>query len=910
MDRIAALIVIDIYETFAKSRDQREPSGNVGHFISRIRRRVEEDEIESIIEAKRLSNQRLLEMLRKLYSETDHFVEVRMARRTHENFEDIFHERRTGVDVLVENGLLTALYEKGVFVTGAYPQLFNLLDYLGHTNPKLRILEIGAGTGGSTHVAMKALCSPNSIKRDGQYTFTDISPGFLTAVRESMSEFHDVGFAVLNIKDPLGQKIQPVYDFVMASQILHATERISHILANCWKLLKAGGKFPLVENTMNNFLLGIIIGLAVWDSALTKAGFSGTEVVLGDNLQPHNTATTPSSTLVDPVATKGSPTSHKETPEVQLLHRVDGAPCLLGHLARELKCRGILSRIVSTDKALNVMNPNSRVVAVLDGKNLLLDADEHRLKIFRHLARSTAKNPALRFWSIDIDTEDFDVEDSSPVRCIADQEPALQQQPSDESEDARGLCVRPSRPPAYSVRYISSPTQIYGSPFSRDWIEVKLVAVGLNWKDLGLSSGRFDANNLPSEYTGVVTKIGSNATGFSVGDSVYDMGRGHFGYYMLFSTAGTHEKASFLTETIWIPSSHIFSSRDVWDLSRAVAMTRKGGFDVILSTSRGDMLYASLYALAPLRHLIDVGRMDFQGAKTIGLEMFQRSANFSSFDLTLVLDSDPVIGGKLMETLDQVLLGFKSTHIGKLVVTFQNPDSPVRMMPAAPATRFDSEACYVNTGGLSGLGRSIIRWMSDPQTLVETLANRRVTVRPVACDVSKREQVARAFKNVSLDWQIKGFFHIAVSYQDLSFDKLSIERWQEGLAAKVLGTMNLHAATSSLPLNFFVMSTSVEPVYAPATQSAYTMGNNFQDYFARYHRRCGLPATTASFGLLSDVGHLSNDPTATNPFARNKVPAMTEHQLLYQLGPAFFNNELATPALMIRSMWEFTVYLS
>ncbi|RYP74940.1 hypothetical protein DL771_002724 [Monosporascus sp. 5C6A] len=166
------------------------------------------------------------------------------------------------------------------------------------------------------------------------------------------------------------------------------------------------------------------------------------------------------------------------------------------------------------------------------------------------------------------------------------------------------------------------------------------------------------------------------------------------------------------------------------------------------------------------------------------------------------------------------------------------------MMPATPAARFDPEACYSITGGLSGVGRFLIRWMSDhgaqhfmvlsrrgtgsprAQTFVKTLATHGVTVQPVACD---------------------------------------------GLAAKVLGAINLHAATYSLPLDFFVMTTSVEPVFAPATQSAYTAGKNFQDDFARYRRRLGLLVSTASFGLASDVGHLSTDSTAVDLFARNKV---------------------------------------
>jgi NADPH:quinone reductase-like Zn-dependent oxidoreductase len=384
-----------------------------------------------------------------------------------------------------------------------------------------------------------------------------------------------------------------------------------------------------------------------------------------------------------------------------------------------------------------------------------------------------------------------------------------------------------------------------------------------------------------------------------------------------------------------IPASHIFSSRKISDISRAVDATGSGGFDVILSTAGGDMLYESVQALAPMGHLIDVGRMSVVSSSTMGLELFQKCASFSSFDLTLVLDRDPVLGSKLMQTvsqyhgegtlrpirpfsttdisqLDQALLGFsRGTHIGKLVVTFQNPDSLVKMMPSAPVARFNPNARYIITGGLGALGRYIITWLaergaqdiwalsrsgaSSPEAkgLIERLATRGVQVRALVCDVSNREAVMRIVQDASRDRPLKGIVHSAVSYQDLSFDKVSTDRWRQSIAAKVHGTKNLHEASisASLSLDFFVMITSVESVFALATQSAYTAANNFQDMFARYRRSQGLPASTASFNLINDVGWTSTDPTTVDMFARNKTLTVSVHQFLALMEPAFLNSE-------------------
>ena len=381
----------------------------------------------------------------------------------------------------------------------------------------------------------------------------------------------------------------------------------------------------------------------------------------------------------------------------------------------------------------------------------------------------------------------------------------------------------------------------------------------------------------------------------------------------VFTTAGPEETAHFLANSMGILSSHVFTLWDPSALSRAASMTTgKGGFDVILSTIvGGDML----------------------DSKTIGLELFQKNANFFLFDHILVLDDDPELGGHLMKTvnelyrsgqivpirpfsvadvsnLDHVLLAFsKGTHIGKMVVTFQNPSSLVKAMRGTPATQFDPEARYIITSGLGGLGRSIIRWMVEcgacdfvvlsqqgistrqAQSLVGMLTAGGIRLSALACDISQRKQVLSAIQHAASDRPIRGVIHAALSLSDLSFDKLTIDQWRAGTVVKTQGTKNLHEATTCLPLDFFIMTTSTESIWAPPTQSAYMAASNFQDCFARYRRRLGLPASTTTFGLVNDVGsdwrHGSSG--TVDMYSRKKALTMTKHQVLAQLEPAFLD---------------------
>lgn len=549
-------------------------------------------------------------------------------------------------------------------------------------------------------------------------------------------------------------------------------------------------------------------------------------------------------------------------------------------------------------------------------------------------------------------------------------------------------------PGILSTLYFRPYTELL-KPLPSDWITVKVEAVGLNWKDLGLSSGRFDANNLSSEYAGTITEIGSSVANLHVGDRVYGTGRGHFGNYTrvpavfaqtlqsgddvaqmvtmplvymtavyafehlvnlkktdkvliqsatgglglaaiclaqakgaeVYATAGTAEKARFLIESLHISPCHVFSSRSTSELAEAVVATGTGGFDVILSTSQGDMLYASIQALAPLGHLIDVGRTEVIDSKAISLELFQKSASFSSFDLSLVLDRNPTLGSELMKAvddhyragrigyirpftascisqLDQTLLNFSNgTHIGKNVVTF-SPEALVKIVPSPPLVAFDGDSRYIVSGGMGGLGRAILQWMcsrgardivvltrsrshdSESRTLCEKLSAHGATIRLVTCDVSDLASLKQTVQGLS-DRPIRGVIHAAVVYQDISFDKISIQKWRTSLAAKVHGTKNLHEVTIDLPLDFFVMTTSMESVFALATQSAYTAANVFQEAFARYRRQKGLVASTISFGFVNDVGALAAEATTVDTFDRNRTQTISENQFLRLLESAF-----------------------
>lgn len=108
----------------------------------------------------------------------------------------------------------------------------------------LRILEVGAGTGGLT-MHLLADCPANRC----EYVFTDVSPFFLHAANEQFREFPFLNTSLLDIsQNPTQQGFEPgSFDVVIAANVLHATPRLHNSLTNVRQLLKPGGWLILLE---------------------------------------------------------------------------------------------------------------------------------------------------------------------------------------------------------------------------------------------------------------------------------------------------------------------------------------------------------------------------------------------------------------------------------------------------------------------------------------------------------------------------------------------------------------------------------------------------------------------------------------------------------------------------------------
>lgn len=122
----------------------------------------------------------------------------------------------------------------------------------------VRIIEIGAGTGGASAAILPALDPTRT-----EYVFTDISAAFTRQAETTFADYPFVQYATLDIEhDPHAQGFTlHDYDIVVASNVLHATEELSQTLQHARQLLAPGGMLVLLEGTAAQRWVDLVFGM-------------------------------------------------------------------------------------------------------------------------------------------------------------------------------------------------------------------------------------------------------------------------------------------------------------------------------------------------------------------------------------------------------------------------------------------------------------------------------------------------------------------------------------------------------------------------------------------------------------------------------------------------------------------------
>lgn len=219
------------------------------------------------------------------------------------NAPKIFTGETDPLEALLSNDTLNKLY---TFVDQCDES--QLFTHLTHSKPNLRVLEIGAGTGGTTSQLLKYLTPVGKVLYSN-YTFTDISSGFFANAKKRFGEFPNMEYATLDIsRDPSEQGfVGHEYDLIVATNVIHATHSLNKSLKNVRKLLSRDGRLLLHELTPTskwiNYIFGTLpgwwygendgrvhepyIGIERWGHELQAAGFEAPDAAVLDSAEPY-----------------------------------------------------------------------------------------------------------------------------------------------------------------------------------------------------------------------------------------------------------------------------------------------------------------------------------------------------------------------------------------------------------------------------------------------------------------------------------------------------------------------------------------------------------------------------------------------------------------------------------------------
>ncbi|MGK5730995.1 SDR family NAD(P)-dependent oxidoreductase [Streptomyces sp. URMC 124] len=363
------------------------------------------------------------------------------------------------------------------------------------------------------------------------------------------------------------------------------------------------------------------------------------------------------------------------------------------------------------------------------------------------------------------------------------------------------------------------------------------------------------------------------------------------------ATAGNDLKRDLLRT---LGAEHVLDSRSLAFAEEVRELTDGRGVDVVLNSLAGEAIGRGLEVLRPGGRFVELGKRDIEENRPLLLRPFRGNVSFFAVDLTALLHEPELARDQFRQVSTLVRTGryrpllhsvhpaarvaeaFRlmqhSRHVGKVVVSFDPLDEPLTVERRRRTPALDGGATYLVTGGLGGFGAATARRLADrgarhlallgrrgeqspeaPALLAE-LAARGVTARAHAADVTDPRAVRRIVEEAAAAGRpVRGVVHSAMHLDDAPLTGLDDERVRAVLAPKAAGAAVLDAVTRDLPLDLFVVYSSLAAAVGNIGQAPYAAANLYLEALVRRRRREGLAGTALAWGSLGGTGYVERN---------------------------------------------------
>ena len=353
----------------------------------------------------------------------------------------------------------------------------------------------------------------------------------------------------------------------------------------------------------------------------------------------------------------------------------------------------------------------------------------------------------------------------------------------------------------------------------------------------------------------------------------------------IFATAGSPEKRAYLKA---LGIQHVLDSRSLNFSDEITQITSGRGVDLVLNSLADEFCMKSLSVLAERGRFLEIGKRGILSEDAV--KELKPDVSYFIVDWSETNKKDPALmQGLLFElmdvikeeslaplprrtfSLDNAVNAFRfmsqAKHIGKIVITQQKD-----IAPNTVDFTLRAKSSYLITGGFGGLGLVVARWMVEKGARhlalmgrhtptdaslreIEGIEELGAQVMVMQADVTVPEQVAGVIRDIESGMPpLRGVIHAAGVLDNGVLLHQDWLRFSKVLAPKVAGSWNLHNTTKNLPLDFFVMFSSIASLIGSRGQGNHTAANMFMDMLAYYRRAQGLPGLSLNWGAWSETG--------------------------------------------------------
>jgi NADPH:quinone reductase-like Zn-dependent oxidoreductase/1-acyl-sn-glycerol-3-phosphate acyltransferase/NADP-dependent 3-hydroxy acid dehydrogenase YdfG/acyl carrier protein len=391
----------------------------------------------------------------------------------------------------------------------------------------------------------------------------------------------------------------------------------------------------------------------------------------------------------------------------------------------------------------------------------------------------------------------------------------------------------------------------------------------------------------------------------------------------IFATAGTELKREYLRS---IGIAHVMDSRALDFADEIHRLTGGKGVDVVLNSLVGEAVERGMACLARYGRFVEIGKVDIYANNALPMGEFRRNLSFSAFDLDqLTMHRPDIICTVLQELADSIDAGrfaplpveafamadmeaaFRqmtlARQIGKIVLVNDGAKPALPQVQAIDCL-LRGDGSYLITGGLGGFGLTVAEHLAEgrpgaiilmgrsapnPQAAarIETIRQAGVPVEVMRGDVSDASDVARILADIAATLPpLRGVFHGAMVLDDQRLASIDAESMIGVMEPKATGAWHLHEATMGLPLDHFILFSSITSLLGNPLQANYAAANACLDALAHHRQAMGLCGLTINWGVLAGSGYVADRPDLQRFLDQQGYLSFTRRQAIEALDVA------------------------